>query len=94
MEADHIILQAQVNGREPIGFLVDTGDGHETINVARASVFGLSNHGSTASYGGGNLAQLSLAYGTTFTFPKNEIAVLAALRSAAIARSASSRPRA
>jgi hypothetical protein len=50
MEADHIILQAQVNGHEPIGFLVDTGDGHETINVARASVFGLSNYGSTARF--------------------------------------------
>jgi Aspartyl protease len=73
MEADHIILQAQVNGHEPIGFLVDTGDGHETINAPRASVLGLSTYGSTASYGGGNLAQLSLASGATFTFPGIEL---------------------
>lgn len=73
MEANHIILQAQVNGHEPIGFLVDTGDGHETINAPRASAFGLSSYGATASYGGGNLAQLSLASGATFTFPGIEL---------------------
>ena len=73
LEADYIILQAQVNGHEPIGFLVDTGDGHETINAPRASAFGLSTYGSTASYGGGNLEQLSIASGATFTFPGIEL---------------------
>jgi len=73
MEANHIILQAQVNGHAPIGFLVDTGDGHESINTPRAAAFGLSSYGSTASYGGGNLAQFSLASGATFTFPGIEL---------------------
>jgi hypothetical protein len=73
MEANHIILQAQVNGHAPIGFLVDTGDGHESINAARAAAFGLSSYGSTASYGGGNLAQFSFATGATFTFPGIEL---------------------
>jgi hypothetical protein len=69
MEANHIILQAQINGHAPIGFLVDTGDGHESINTTRAAAFGLSSYGSTASYGGGNLAQFSYASGATLTFP-------------------------
>jgi hypothetical protein len=73
LEANHIILQAQVNGHAPIGFLVDTGDGHESINTPRAAAFGLSSYGSTASYGGGNLAQFSLASGATFTFPGLEL---------------------
>jgi hypothetical protein len=73
LEANHIILQAQVNGHAPIGFLVDTGDGHESVNTPRATAFGLSNYGSTASYGGGNLAQFSYASGATFTFPGMEL---------------------
>jgi hypothetical protein len=73
MEANHIILQTQVNDRAPIGFIVDTGDGHESINASRAAALGLSSYGSTASYGGGNLAQFSFATGATFTFPGIEI---------------------
>jgi hypothetical protein len=73
MEANHIILQVQVNGHAPIGFLVDTGDGAETINTPRATAFGLSSYGSTAAYGGGNLAQFSYASGATFTFPGMEL---------------------
>jgi hypothetical protein len=73
LEANHIILQVQVNGHPPIGFLVDTGDGHESLNAPRAAAFGLTGYGSTASYGGGNLAQFSLASGATFTFPGMEL---------------------
>jgi Aspartyl protease len=73
MEANHVILQAKVNGRAPIGFLVDSGDGHESINAARAAAFGLSSYGSTASYGGGNLAQYSFASGASFSFPGIEL---------------------
>ena len=73
MEANHIILQVQVNSHAPIGFLVDTGDCCETINTPRAAAFGLSSYGSTASYGGGNLAQFSYASGATFTFPGMEL---------------------
>jgi len=73
MEANHIILQAQVNGSAPIGFLVDTGDDHESINTPRAAAFKLSSYGLTASYGGGNLAQFSLASGATFLFPGMEL---------------------
>jgi len=73
MEANHIVLQAQINGHPPIGFLVDTGDGHESLNTPRAAAFGLSSYGSTASYGGGNLARYSLASGATFTFAGVEL---------------------
>jgi hypothetical protein len=73
MEANHIILQVRLNGRAPIGFLVDTGDGHESINTPRAPAFGLSSYGNTASFGGGNLAQFSFASGATFTFPGIEL---------------------
>ena len=68
MEGNHIVLQVQVNGHPPIGFIVDTGDGAELINTPRAAAFGLTPYGSTASYGGGNLAQFSFASGATFTF--------------------------
>jgi hypothetical protein len=73
MEANHIILQTQVNGHASIGFLVDTGDCCESINTPRAAAFGLSSYGSTASYGGGNLAQFSYASDSTFTFPGVEL---------------------
>jgi hypothetical protein len=73
LEANHIILQAQVNDHAPIGFIVDTGDGHESINASRAAALGLSSYGSTASYGGGNLVQFSFATGATFTFPGIEL---------------------
>jgi hypothetical protein len=73
MEANHIILQAQVNDHAPAGFIVDTGDSHESINASRAAAFGLSGYGSTAGNGGGNLAQLSFASGATFTFPGIEL---------------------
>jgi Aspartyl protease/PDZ domain len=73
MEANHIILQARVNGTAPIGFLVDTGDDHESINTPRAAAFKLSSYGATASYGGGNLAQFSFASGASFTFPGMEL---------------------
>jgi hypothetical protein len=73
LEANHIILQAQVNGQAPIGFIVDTGDGHESINSSRAAPFGLSSYGSSTSYGGGNVAQFSYATGATFTFPGIEL---------------------
>jgi hypothetical protein len=73
MEANHIILQTQVNGHAPIGFLVDTGDCCESINAPRSAAFGLSSYGRTASYGGGNLAQFSYAAGATFSFPGVEL---------------------
>jgi hypothetical protein len=73
MEANHIILQAQVNGHAPIGFIVDTGDDHESLNSARTAAFGLSSYGSTASNGGGNVAQFSFATGATLTFPGIEL---------------------
>jgi Aspartyl protease len=73
MEANHVILQAKVNGSASIGFILDSGDGHESINAARAAAFSLSAYGSAASYGGGNLAQYSFASGATFSFAGIEL---------------------
>jgi hypothetical protein len=73
MEANHIILQAQVNGRPPIGFILDTGDDHETLNTSRMASFGLSSYGNIHSEGGGGPADMSYAAGATFTFPGVEL---------------------
>jgi hypothetical protein len=68
LEGNHIILQAQVNGSPPIGFILDTGDDHETINVTRMASFGLTSYGSIHTEGGGGPADMSFAAGATFTF--------------------------
>jgi Aspartyl protease len=73
LEDDHIILQAQVNGRPAIGFILDTGDDHETINTSRMASFGLTSYGSIHTEGGGGPADMSFATGATFTFPGVEL---------------------
>ena len=56
-------------------FIVDTGDDHESLNAARAAAASvlLELRLRSASYGGGNLVQFSLASGATFTFPGVEL---------------------
>jgi hypothetical protein len=73
LEGNHIILQAQVNGRPAIGFILDTGDDHETINTPRLASFGLSDYGGIHTEGGGGPAEMSFANGATFTFPGVEL---------------------
>jgi hypothetical protein len=73
LEGNHIILQARVNGSPAIGFILDTGDEHETINKTRMTSFGLTSYGSIHSEGGGGPAEMSLAAGATFTFPGVEL---------------------
>ena len=73
LEANHIILQAQVNGRPAVGFILDTGDDHETINTSRMASFGLTSYGSIHSEGGGGPAQMSFATGATFTLSGMEL---------------------
>jgi hypothetical protein len=73
LEDNHIILQAQVNGSPAIGFILDTGDEHETINTSRMASFGLSRYGNMRTAGGGGPAEMSFATGATFTFPGVEL---------------------
>jgi hypothetical protein len=73
LEENHIILQAQVNGRPAIGFILDTGDEHETINASRMTSFGLTSYGSVHGEGGGGPAEMSSAAGATFRFPGAEL---------------------
>jgi hypothetical protein len=73
LEGNHIILEAQVNGRPAIGFILDTGDDHETINTPRLVSFGLTSYGGIRSEGGGGPVEMSFATGATFTFPGVEL---------------------
>jgi hypothetical protein len=73
LEGNHIILQAQVNGSPAIGFILDTGDDHETINTPRMASFGLTSYGGIHTEGGGGPADMSFATGATFAFPGVEL---------------------
>jgi hypothetical protein len=73
LEGNHIILQAQVNGRSAMGFILDTGDDHETINASRMASFGLTSYGHIHTEGGGGPAEMSFATGATFTFSGVEL---------------------
>jgi hypothetical protein len=57
MEANHIVFPVSVNGHAPLGFLLDTGDGRESLNSAHIAEFGLSTYGATGISGGGNQTQ-------------------------------------
>ena len=80
-EASHIVLPVSVNGRPPIGFILDTGADQEVVNAARLSGFGLSVYARSATTGGGNSAEYDYAKDATLSLPgvrlvKQHVAVL------------------
>jgi hypothetical protein len=73
LESNHIVLPVSVNGRPPIGFILDTGADQEVINAARLSDFGLTAYAKSATTGGGNTAEYDYARGATFSLPGAEL---------------------
>jgi hypothetical protein len=73
MEASHIVFKVRLNGREPIGFLLDTGADENVINTPRLAEFGLKTYGGTITTGGGGSAEYDYAAGATFTLPGVEL---------------------
>jgi hypothetical protein len=73
MEANHIVFNVSLNGRPPIGFLLDTGADQNVINSTRLEEFGLKTYAQTTTTGGGNSAEYAFAAGATFTLPGVEL---------------------
>ncbi len=73
LEASHIVFKVQLNGREPIGFLLDTGADENVINTPRLADFGLKTYGKTMATGGGGSAEYDYAAGATFKLPGVEL---------------------
>jgi len=73
MEANHIVFDVSVNGRPPIGFLLDTGADQNVINSTRLEELGLKTYANTKATGGGNSAEYDYAAGATFTLPGVEL---------------------
>ena len=73
MEADHIVFDVAVNGRAPLGFILDTGDDQEVINTPYLSDFGLAVYARSETTGGGNSTEYVYASGATFTWPGVEL---------------------
>jgi hypothetical protein len=73
MEANHIVFNVSVNGRPPIGFILDTGADQNVINSTRLAEFGLKNYAETTTTGGGNSAVYAYSAGATFTLPGVEL---------------------
>lgn len=73
MEASHIVFKARLNGREPIGFILDTGADENVINTPRLAEFGLKTYSGTTATGGGGSAEYDYATGATFTMPGVEL---------------------
>ena len=73
MEANHIVFNVSVNGRPPIGFLLDTGADQNVINSTYLEEFGLKTYAKTATSGGGNSAEYTYVAGATFTLPGVEL---------------------
>jgi Aspartyl protease/PDZ domain len=73
LESSHIVFKAQLNGHEPIGFLLDTGADENAINSSRLSEFGLKTYGKSMTTGGGGSAEYDYATGATLTLPGVEL---------------------
>jgi Aspartyl protease/PDZ domain len=69
----HIIFKVRVNGREPLGFILDTGADQNVIHARRLSDYGLTTYAKSATTGGGNTAEYDYAEGATFTLPGVEL---------------------
>jgi hypothetical protein len=66
-EASHIVLQANVNGHAPIGFIFDSGDDTETLSAPRLAEMGVAAYGASQLVGGGNAAASSFARDLTLS---------------------------
>jgi hypothetical protein len=73
MEANHIVFNVSVNGRPPIGFILDTGADQNVINSTRLEDFGLKTYAKTMTSGGGNSAEYDYAAEATLTLPGVEL---------------------
>jgi Aspartyl protease/PDZ domain len=73
MEANHIVFNVSVNGRPPIGFILDTGADQNVINSTHLEEFGVKTYAKSATTGGGNSAEYDYASGATFTLPGVEV---------------------
>jgi hypothetical protein len=72
-ESNHIVFKVQVNGRAPIGFILDTGANENVIHAARLGDYGLTTYARSAATGGGGTAEYDYALGATFTLPGVEL---------------------
>jgi aspartyl protease/PDZ domain-containing protein len=72
-DSTHIILQASLNGRPPIGWILDTGADQNVINTTRLEDFGLKTYAKTITTGGGGSAEYAYATGATLGVPGVEI---------------------
>jgi hypothetical protein len=73
LESNHIVFPVSVNGRPPIGFILDTGADQEVIHSARLSAFGLDPYAKSATTGGGNSAEYDYAKDATLSLPGVEL---------------------
>ncbi len=73
MEANHIVFNVSVNGRPPMGFILDTGADQNVINSTRLEEFGLKTYAQTTTTGGGNSADYAYVAGVTLTLPGVEL---------------------
>ncbi len=72
-DSAHIIIEASLNGRPPIGWILDTGADQEVVNAPRMAEFGLRSYAKSATTGGGGTADYEYAAGATFTLPGVEL---------------------
>jgi Aspartyl protease/PDZ domain len=68
-DSAHIILKVSVNGRPPLGFILDTGADENCIQSTRLADFGLTTYAKSAATGGGGETEYGYAKGATFTLP-------------------------
>lgn len=73
MEANHIVVQTQINGRPPIGFLLDTGAAYQVISTPRLAQFGLTSYGAGRTTGGGGQGASTYTRIASLTMPGVEV---------------------
>lgn len=72
-ENNHVMVEASLNGRPPIWFIVDTGADVNIVNAARLGDYDLKPYGSTTTTGGGNTTNYTYAEGANFKLPGVEL---------------------
>jgi hypothetical protein len=68
-ESAHIIFKASVNGRPPIGFILDTGANENCVQSTRLADFGLTTYATTAATGGGGATAYGFTRDVTLALP-------------------------